>query len=73
MKNEYEIYINKTEFQEKLLEFINSGELDKYFKNTIFNNLECKNDCKAAMLTGMSLASCITSDCELIYIDRKTS
>ena len=63
--NNYELYVNVSEFQKKVLEFVNSGELDKYFENTVFNNHEYKNDCKFAMITGMSLASILTSDCEL--------
>ena len=42
--NNYELYVNVSEFQKKVLEFINSGELDKYFENTVFDNYEYKND-----------------------------
>ena len=71
--NNYEFYVNVSEFQKKILEFVNSGELDKFFENTVFDNYEYKNDCKSAMITGMSLASMITSDCELIGIDMEIS
>ena len=63
--NNYELYVNVSEFQKKILDFVNSGELDKFFENTVFDNYEYKNDCKSAMITGMSLASILTSDCEL--------
>lgn len=71
--NNYEFYVNVSEFQKKVLEFVNSGELDKFFENTVFDNYEYKNDCKSAMITGMSLASMITSDCELIGIGMEIS
>ena len=73
--NQYhdDFYVNVSEFQKKVLEFVTSGELDKFFKNTVFDNYEYKNDCKSAMITGMSLASMITSDCELIGIGMEIS
>lgn len=67
--NNSELYVNVSEFQKKVLEFINSGELDKYFESTVFNNHEHKNDCKSAMMTGMSFASMLTSDCQIIVLD----
>lgn len=33
--NNYEFYVNVSEFQKKVLEFVNSGELDKFFENTV--------------------------------------
>ena len=44
--NNYEFYVNVSEFQKKVLEFVTSGELDKFFENTVFDNYEYKNDCK---------------------------
>lgn len=65
MKEKYEILINPAEFQQKILDYINSDELDKMINNTIFAG---KPECKSAIIHGMSIASMLTCHCESIYV-----
>ena len=56
-------FVDIKEFQTKILEFINSDEIDKLFNCTIFANIP---ECKQAMIHGMCIASMLTSRCEEI-------
>lgn len=61
----YKNLIDVNEFQQKLLEYINSEELDNMIKQTIFKD---KQDCKMAINYGMSLASMLTTMCKDYYM-----
>lgn len=65
MKKDCRIVVDVREFQQKVLDYINSGELDKMISNTVFAN---NPECKSAIIHGMAIASMITSECELIGI-----
>lgn len=55
------VFIDIREFQTKILEFITSDEIDKFFSCTTFANVP---ECKQAMINGMCIASMLTSRCE---------
>lgn len=61
----YKNLIDVNEFQTKLLEYINSKELDNMIKQTIFKD---KQDCKMAINYGISLASMLTTMCKDYYM-----
>ena len=64
MSDKYSILIDQKEFQQKVLDFIGSDEMNKMIDNTVFkDNPECKN----AIVHGMCIASMLTSTCESIY------
>lgn len=65
MNDNYKLYIEVSEFQQKVLDYITSGEIDKMINATIFAD---KPDCKRAMIHGMVIASMLTSRCKLIGI-----
>lgn len=54
-------FIDIKEFQTKILEFIASDEIDKFFNCTTFANIP---ECKQAMIYGMCIASMLTSRIE---------
>lgn len=58
---EYKVLIDSTEFQQKVLDYIGSDEFDKMVDATVF---KCDNQCKLAIIHGMSVASMLTSQCE---------
>lgn len=58
--------INTEEFQQKVLNYISSDELDKMISNTVFSG---KPEYKSAIVHGMTIASMITSICEPIYMN----
>ena len=62
---DYKILINLTEFQQKVLDYIGSNEMDKMIDNTVFKD---KPECKSAIIHGMAIASMLTSYCEKIYV-----
>ncbi len=65
MDNNYTRVINVEEFQQKILDYISSDELDKTISNTVFVG---KPECKSAVAHGMALASMLTSTCETMYV-----
>lgn len=66
---DYKILIDPLEFQQKVLDYIGSDELDKMIDNTVFkDNPECKN----AITHGMVIASMLTCRCERIYVKEET-
>ena len=65
MDNNYTRVINVEEFQQKILDYISSDELDKTISNTVFVG---KPECKRAVAHGMALASMLTSTCETMYV-----
>lgn len=65
MENEYLVLIESNEFQEKILDFIASEELDKFFNYTTFAD---NPECKQAMIHGMCLASMLTSKCNYLVV-----
>lgn len=54
-------FIDIREFQTKILEFISSDEIDKFFNCTTFANIP---ECKQAMIYGMCIAAMLTSRLE---------
>lgn len=65
MDNNYTRVINVEEFQQKILDYISSDELDKTISNTVFVG---KPECKSAVAHGMAPASMLTSTCETMYV-----
>lgn len=55
------VFIDIKEFQTKILEFIASDEMDKFFSCTTFADIP---ECKQAMIYGMCIASMLTSRVE---------
>lgn len=66
---DYKILIDPSEFQQKVLDYIGSDELDKMIDNTVFKN---NPECKSAITHGMAIASMLTSRCEKIYVKKET-
>ena len=58
--------INATEFQEKILDYISSDELNKMVNNTIFSD---DQKCRSAIIHGMITASMMISKCNTVYIE----
>lgn len=65
MKDEYKKLIDPTEFQQKVLDYIGSDELDKMIDSTVFKN---KTECRNAIIHGMVIASMLTCRCESTYV-----
>lgn len=66
MKNK-KVFIEVTEFQRKVFDYIGSEQLSKMFDTTYFSKGENKQECKMAMIHGMLIASMITSRCDLYH------
>lgn len=69
MRNNYKTLIDVNEFQQKVLDFINSDEIDKAISNTVFAD---KPECKSAIIYGMTFSSALTSSCEKFRIKKET-
>ena len=61
----YKIVVDVEEFQQKVLDYISSDEMDKMINNTVFAE---KPECKSAVIHGMAIASMLTSYCTLMYV-----
>lgn len=61
MEDKYVTLIDSEEFQTKILKFIASEELDKFFNCTVFAD---KPECRQAMIYGMCIASMLTCKCK---------
>ena len=59
--DKYRILIDPQDFQKIILEYINTGEVDKIFDCSEFVG---DKKCKQAMIYGMHIASVLTSLCE---------
>lgn len=70
MENNYKIVVDVKEFQEKILDYINSDELDKMINNTVFDG---KPECKSAIVHGILIALMLTNSCELMYINNNNN
>lgn len=66
MENNYKIVVDVKEFQEKILDYINSDELDKMISNTVFDG---KPEYKSAIVHGILIALMLTNLCESMYIN----
>ena len=60
------ILIDSTEFQQKVLDYIYSCEIDKMIDTTVFKD---NQECKQAIIHGMVIASMLTSRCKQIEIN----
>lgn len=58
------VFIDSTEFQKKVLEYITSEEFNKMFNNTVFQN---DKQYKSAMIHGMAVATMLTVRCHQYY------
>ena len=67
------IYINLEDFQKFILNYIQSDEIDKIFKSTIFaNDIEKSELCFQAMQHGLILGSLLANQLpKLIYVEEK--
>ena len=65
MSNDCKIVVDTNEFQQKVLDYINSDDIDKMISNTVFAD---KPECKSAIIHGMLIASMLTSTCETMYV-----
>ena len=68
MEDNYKIVLDVKEFQQKVLDYISSGKIDKMINNTVFTE---KPECKSAIIHGMSIASMLTSCCTLMCVKEK--
>ena len=64
-KENVEMLINPTEFQELILNYIGSDEFNKMVDNTVFTD-DAKY--KSAIMHGMCIASMLTSRCNKFYV-----
>jgi hypothetical protein len=64
----YKVLIDSTELQQKILDYIASEEFCKMVDSTVFKD---NNQCKMAIIHGMSIASILTCRCEQFYINFK--
>lgn len=68
MEDNCRIVVDVKEFQQKVLDYISSGEIDKMINSTVFAG---KPECKSAIIHGMAIASMLTSCCELMCVKEK--
>lgn len=61
MEDKYSTFIDSKEFQSKILEFIGSDEIDRFFNCTVFADIP---SCRQAMIYGMCIASMMVCKCE---------
>lgn len=61
MENSNKNFIEVNKFQQRILDCIGSGEIDKYFEASRFADTP---NAKCAMIYGMAIASLLASDCE---------
>lgn len=62
--NKCKLLIDATEFQQMVLDYINSEEIDEMISTTVFKD---NPEFKRAIIHGMSIASVLTSRCESFY------
>ena len=62
------ILINSNEFQSKILDFINSEELDKFIDTSIYSD---NKDARGAIIFGLSLAASQTCRCQQYLVSKK--
>lgn len=67
-KDDCRIFIESIEFQQKVLDYISSEEINKMFNSTIFKD---NPECKSAMIHGMVIASMLTCHCKQFCIVEK--
>lgn len=65
MEDNCKIVVDIKEFQEKVLDYIESDKIDKLLNSTIYAD---NKECRSAMIYGMTIASMLTSLCDLIYV-----
>ena len=65
MKDICMIFVDVKEFQEKISDYITSDKIDKLLDNTIYVG---NKECRSAMIYGMTIASMLTSLCNLTYV-----
>ena len=59
------IVVDTKEFQEKVLDYITSDKIDKFLDNIIYAG---NKECRSAMIYGMTIASMLTSLCNLMHV-----
>ena len=62
------VLIDSTELQQKVLDYIASEEFNKMVDSTVFRD---DNQCKSAIIHGMTIASMLTCRCKPLYINLK--
>lgn len=67
-KDNYRLLIDQEDFQQKVLEYMGSEEMNKMIDSTVFKD---KPECINAIIHGMAIASMITSRCDLFRIQIK--
>jgi hypothetical protein len=60
---DFKILIDSTEFQQKVLDYISSCEIDKMIDTTVFKD---NQEYKQAIIYGMVIASMLTSRCTFL-------
>ena len=55
-------FIELKEFQQKILNYINSEEFNKHFESTIFAD---KKECKSSMIYGLCIAAILANKCNI--------
>ena len=66
----YRLLIDVKEFQQKVLDYMCSNEIDTMIEHTDFKD---KPECKNAIIHGMAVASLLTSTCESFYVKDKSN
>lgn len=69
MEDKYRRLIDPIEFNQKVLDYIGSDELNKMIDSTVFKD---KPECKNAITHGMIAASMLTCRCESIYVKEES-
>ena len=64
MEDNYKTLIDSTEFQEKILDYVGSDEIDKIIDSSVFKD---NPECKKAVIYGMTIAAMLVSRCKKIY------
>lgn len=63
--DKYKTTIEYKDLQQKILDYITSGEIDKMISKTVFDGDE---KCRSAIIHGMCMASLIASSCNQICV-----
>ena len=66
--SDYNILIDPTEFQKKVLDYISSDEFENMVNSTVFKD---NDNCKHAIAHGMVIAAMLTSRCVSYIVKEK--
>lgn len=61
--------IDTEEFQQLILDYINTDKVDKWFTTTVFSEKDNADELRSAMIHGMLVAAMLTTQCRHIEIN----